>query len=273
MKLSDRKPEETNLSRRYFMTKLLWISYILLLSAINPISLAEKSKEVIFTHYGHACFMITTPNSTRILTDPPNLEGYDVPDSARPDIITISHRHIDHDNVAAVSGNPTILYGCNGPMDKGLEHKFFPIDTQVNEVQIYNIVSNHFDPKINPFLNSIFIFEFDGIRVAHLGDFGYKLNDEQRAQIGTIDILMIPVGGVYTIAPVEANEVIAQLGPKVIVLPMHYKTKVASFLEFTAEDFLKNKRNVKRISPNSFKLDLDNLPDKMQYIILNASEK
>jgi len=240
---------------------------------IIPDSFAEKSKEVVFTHYGHACFMITTSNMTRILTDPMKLEGYSIPDSARPDILTVSHRHIDHDNVAAVSGTPIVLYGCNGPMDKGMEHKFIPIDTQISDVHIYNIVSNHFDPKISPFLNSIFVFEFDGIRVAHFGDFGYKLSDEQKAKIGDIDILMIPVGGVYTISPVEADEIVAQLNPRMIVLPMHYKTGTASFLEFTAEDFLNDKKNVKRFSTNSFKLNLNAPRARMQYIILNASEE
>jgi len=251
--------------------KYVWLLCALPLMGIGPSSQAQKPNEVTFTYYGHACFLMTTSNSTRILTDPMKLEGYGIPDSVIPDLITISHRHIDHDNVAAVSGKPVVLYGVNGPMDKGLEHKFIPIDTLIKDVRIYDIVCNHFNPRKSPILNSIFVFEFDGLRVAHLGDLGYDLSEEQRAQIGAIDILMIPVGGNYTMSPVEADSVIAQLRPKMIVLPMHFKTDAAPFLAYTAGDFLKDKRTVRRISADSFTLDLLNPPQEMQFIVLNSS--
>jgi L-ascorbate metabolism protein UlaG (beta-lactamase superfamily) len=253
--------------------KYLWLLCALLLMGIGPCAQSQESKEVVFTHYGHACFLITTSNHTRILTDPMKLEGYAIPDSVRPDVVTVSHRHFDHDNVAGVAGKPTVLYGVNGPTDKVPEHKFIPIDTQIKGVRIRDIVSNHFDPKKNPTLNAIFVFEFDSLRVAHLGDLGYNLSDKQVAEIGPIDILMIPVGGVYTLSPVEADRVIAQLKPKMIVFPMHFKTPAVDFLECTAEDFLKGKPDVRRVSGDSFTLDLRNPPKEMQYIILNTSGK
>ncbi len=198
------------------------------------------------------------------------LEGYSIPDSVRPDVVTVSHRHIDHDNVAAVTGEPLVFYGVNGPMDKGLEHKFIPVDTQINDVRIYNTASNHFNPVKSPILNSIFVFEFDSIRVAHLGDLGYDLSDEQIARIGAIDILMIPVGGEYTLSPVEADDVIALLKPRMVVLPMHFKTDVAPFLTYTAEDFLKDKSNVRRISSDTFRLNLHSPPQEMEFVLLNC---
>jgi L-ascorbate metabolism protein UlaG (beta-lactamase superfamily) len=242
----------------------------LTLLAIAPSSLAQEPHEVTFTHYGHACFLITTSDHTHILTDPMKLEGYRIPHSVTPDLITVSHRHIDHDNVDAVSGEPVILYGIDGPMDKGLEHEFNPLDTQFNDVRIFDIVCNHFNPSKSSILNSIFVFEFDGLRVAHLGDLGYDLTDDHRAQIGAIDILMIPVGGVYTLSPAEADSVIAQLRPKMIVLPMHFRTDAAPFLTYTADDFLADKRGVNRIPSESFTLDLRNPPQEMQYIVLNT---
>lgn len=251
--------------------KHLWLLCALILTGFGSSSQAQESNEVTFTHYGHACFLITTSNNTRILTDPMNLEGYSITDSVAPDLVTVSHRHIDHDYIDGVSGEPVVFYGINGPMDKGLEHKFIPIDTQFKDVRIYDIVCNHFNPKKSSILNSIFVFEFDGLRVAHLGDLGYDLSDEQKEKIGAIDILMIPVGGIYTLSPVEADTLIAQLKPKMVVLPMHFKTDAALFLAYTAEDFLKDKPNVTRLSADSYTLDLRNPPKEMQVIILNSS--
>lgn len=245
-------------------------------AAVVPIGSAAFAQEqglVTFTHYGHACFLITTSKHTQILTDPMKLEGYAIPDSVKPDVVTVSHRHIDHDNFGAVAGKPRVLIGVDGPMDKGSEHMFIPIDTQVKDVRTYDVVSNHFDPKVRPVLNAIFVFEFDGLRVVHLGDFGHALTAEQKAKIGAVDILMIPVGGVYTIAQADADSVIAQLKPKMIVFPMHYKTEAAPFLEFTAEDFLKGKQNVQRITSASFTFDPHKPPKEMQYVVLNSPGK
>jgi len=234
---------------------------------------AQQSKEVTFTHFGHACFLITTSQHTRILTDPMKLEGYSIPDSVKPDVVTVSHRHIDHDNVAGVSGKPIVFYGVNGPMDRGLEHKFIPIDTLIGDVRIRNVVSNHFNPEKSPALNALYVFEFDSLRVVHLGDLGHDLSTEQKTQIGSVDILMIPVGGIYTLSPVEADDIIAQLKPKMVVLPMHFKTVASGFLEYTVDDFLKGKSNIRRISAGSFTLDLHNPPKEMQYVVLNIPEK
>ncbi|UCC43704.1 MAG: MBL fold metallo-hydrolase [Candidatus Zixiibacteriota bacterium] len=253
------------------MMKPIWLLCALALTGVGLSAHAQKADEVTFTHYGHACFLITTSNNTRILTDPMKLEGYHIPDSVRPDLITVSHRHIDHDNVSGVSGEPLVFYGVNGPMDRGLEHKLIPIDTQFKDVRIFDIACNHFNPAKSSILNAIFVFEFDSLRVAHLGDFGYVLNAEQKAQIGAIDILMIPVGGNYTLSPVEADSIIAQLRPRMVVLPMHFKTDASPFLAYTVEDFLKDKSNVRRFSGDTFTFDLHNPPKELQFVVLHSS--
>ena len=109
----------------------LWLICLTCAAAVpvGPAAFAQDSGMVTFTHYGHACFVITTSHGTRIMIDPPKLEGYPIPDDIKPDLVTVSHRHIDHDNFDAVAGKPGVLIGVNGPMDKGLEHKFIPIDT------------------------------------------------------------------------------------------------------------------------------------------------
>ncbi len=257
--------------------KRLWLICLICAAAVagGAAAFAQDSSAVSFTHYGHACFLITTSHGTRIMIDPPKLEGYPIADDVKPDLVTVSHRHIDHDNFSAVAGKPLVLIGVNGPMEngRGLEHKFIPIDTQVKDVRMYDIVSNHFNPKKSPVLNSIFVYEFAGIRVVHLGDLGLTLTAEQLQKIGAVDILMIPVGGIYTIEPAQQDSVIAQLKPKMIVFPMHYKTAVADFLAHTAEDFLKGKQNVQRIAGNTFTIDPKKPPKEMLYVVLNAPAK
>ncbi|MBU1699711.1 MAG: MBL fold metallo-hydrolase [Candidatus Eisenbacteria bacterium] len=251
------------------------MKYMLALSLLSfcfsSTSGARISTKVTFTFYGHACFLITTSQNTQIMTDPMKLEGYSVPKEVEPTVVTVSHGHIDHDNVDAVSGNPIILKGLVGPRDQGLLQKFVEIDEQIGDVRIYNVVSNHNKPEISPMLNSIFVFEFDGIRVAHLGDLGVLLSDEQIDKIGNIDVLMIPVGGKYTISLDEADQVVKQLHPGAVVFPMHYRTDLSAFLPNTAEDFLKGKQNVIRVNGNSFHLDVDNPPQDLAYVLLNHS--
>jgi L-ascorbate metabolism protein UlaG (beta-lactamase superfamily) len=89
--------------------------------------------------------------------------------------------------------------------------------------------------------NTITIYEVEGLRVVHLGDLGHLLSAEQVKVIGAVDVLIIPVGGFYTIGPAEADQIIAQLKPKVVI-PMHFKTKVnESWPIGTLDDYLKGK--------------------------------
>jgi L-ascorbate metabolism protein UlaG (beta-lactamase superfamily) len=182
-----------------------------------------------------------------------------------PDIITVSHNHRDHNAVKLVSGNPTILYGKERT-DNEPHQKFIQIDDTIKDIRIYTVKSNHFKPSISPELNAIFVFEFDGIRIVHLGDLGTTLNEEQIDKIGAVDILMIPVGGKYTITHAEVDSVINQLKPSMAVIPMHFKTKFADFVPFTAEDFIKGQANIERIEGNEYTLKLKDVPKAMKYI-------
>ena len=195
------------------------------------------------------------------------LEGYSVPGNILPDIITVSHLHIDHNNIGAVSGEPVVLQGMTGPLNNGLKQNFVFIDTTINDVRIYSVESNHNKPGISPILNAIFVFEFDGIRVAHLGDLGVILTEKQLVEIGKINVLMIPVGGKYTLSLEEADQVVKQINPAQIVFPIHFRTRNALFLPNSAEDFLNNKQNVRKISSNQFILKPDSPLQTLHYIL------
>jgi L-ascorbate metabolism protein UlaG (beta-lactamase superfamily) len=88
-------------------------------------------------------------------------------------------------------------------------------------------------------------------------------------KIGAVDVVMIPVGGTYTIFGKEADQVIDQLHPKLIVFPMHFKTDSASFLPYTGDDYTQDKQNVKKVDGNTFKLDLNKTGDNLTYVVLN----
>jgi L-ascorbate metabolism protein UlaG (beta-lactamase superfamily) len=238
------------------------VSFFVLLSFAN---LCLHAEEVSFRWFGQGCFLIETSQNVKIITDPMAMGAYKIPEDIEPDIVTVSHEHSDHNQVSAVSGKPLVLRGLtSGGSD------FADIDQKIKDIRVYTVSSYHDKSQGSQRgKNAIFVFEFDGIKVAHLGDLGDSLTSASLQKIGPVDVVMIPVGGTYTIFGKEADHVISQLNPKLIVFPMHFKTDVANFLPYTGEDYTKDKKNVKKIDVNTFKLDLSNLPQSLAYVVLN----
>jgi L-ascorbate metabolism protein UlaG (beta-lactamase superfamily) len=238
------------------------ISLLVMLSFTN---LCLHAKEVTFKWFGQSCFLIETSQNTRIITDPMEMGAYKIPKDIEPDIVTVSHEHFDHNQVDAVSGKPVVLRGLtSGGID------FAAIDQKIKEVRVFTVSSYHDKSQGSQRgKNAIFVFEFDGIKIAHLGDLGDSLTPASIQKIGAVDVVMIPVGGTYTVFGKEADHVISQLNPKLIVFPMHFKTDSASFLPYTGDDYTKEKQNVKKIDGNTFKLDLSNPPKSLAYVVLN----
>lgn len=212
---------------------------------------ARQAEGIRIRYFGQAAFLITSSTGTRILMDPAEFKGYKMPAGIEADIVTISHEHMDHNNVRSIAPGFTLLRGCSSD-----NQTIIPVDTSLKDVHIYNVASFH-DPGQHG-LNAIFILEIEGLRLAHLGDIGTVLSDEQLEAMGTIDILLIPVGGKYTITPSVADSIVSQLCDMSIIIPMHYQTEAFDGLPYTAEDFLLGKSNVIRtgeteivISPKS----------------------
>ena len=210
---------------------------------------------------GQASFLLATSKGTTIITDPIKFKGYAPPVGTTADIVTVSHEHIDHNSIDAISGSPAVFHGT----DSKCRH-VTAVDTTVADVRLYSVPSFH-DPGHRG-SNAIFVFEFDGIRVAHLGDIGETLTREQIAAIGAVDILMIPVGGQFTIAAAEADTIVNQLNVSRYVLPMHYKTEAFDDLPYTAEPFLKGKNHVRRIEDNNFTFDPSIPVANREYIVM-----
>jgi L-ascorbate metabolism protein UlaG (beta-lactamase superfamily) len=208
-------------------------------------------------YLAHAAFLITLDNGARIITDPyetsPGIAHKEIKETA--DIVTVSHEHGDHNNVAAVKGNPIILR--DGGKIKGIKIRAATAyhDNQGGAQRGKNIV---------------FCFEVDGVNVCHAGDLGHELSAEQIKAIGRVDVLMIPVGGNYTIDAKVAAKVCDQLKPKVII-PMHYKTDKIMIPIAGVEDFLKSKSNVTRSNESEIEFKAGKLPGATQIIVLKAS--
>jgi len=115
--------------------------------------------------------------------------------------------------------------------------------------------------------NTIFTLKVDNIQLCHLGDLGHLLNDKELAEIGPVDILLIPVGGFFTIDAKEATRIAEQIKPK-IVIPMHFKTEKCGFPIAPVEDFVRGKKNAKRPKASEATFDQSTLPKQTEIVVL-----
>ena len=162
-------------------------------------------------YLGHSSFLLTESTGTAVVCDPYDSSvGFKMP-SVSADAVTVSHHHYDHDNVGSVSGSPVVLDKEQGYSLPGVEIKA--------------IKSFHDDvggAKRGD--NVIFKFRMDGLDVCHLGDLGEDCSPELIESILPVNVLLIPVGGTYTIDAAMAKEYVDRIMPDVVI-PMHYRTK------------------------------------------------
>ncbi|HXD57474.1 MAG TPA: MBL fold metallo-hydrolase [Thermoleophilaceae bacterium] len=179
--------------------------------------------------------------------DYPPIEGLSA------DLLLVTHEHGDHNGVEAVGGDPVVLRSKAGTFES-------PVG------EVVGIASEH-DPTAGTQRgpNTIYVFELGGVRVSHFGDFGQTaLRDEQAEAIGTVDMLMIPVGAGPTIGPEQADDISRRLGARWIV-PMHYRTERIGFLD-PPDAFLERMPHVHRLDAPSF--DTAALPDESPLVVL-----
>ena len=207
------------------------------------------------TWLGHSCFRIRGSQAI-IITDPfPPGMGYTL-GKQTADVITVSHPHPSHSYNEGINGEHRLVKG--------------PGEYEISGVLILGITAYHDAVKgQSKGKNTIYLMEVDGVAICHLGDIGHVLSDEQVEEMGNVDILMLPVGGVSTINASMAAEVIRKLEPK-IVLPMHYKTpKTTRELE-PVDNFLKE-MGLSQVEPRpKLSVSKSNLPLSTQVIILSA---
>ncbi len=209
-------------------------------------------------YYGHAAFLITSDQGTRIITDPykPGAFGAmsygKIPDEA--DVVVVSHEHDDHNSSGELPGNPEVVRTPGKRSVHGIEFNGIPTfhDSSSGKERGKNI---------------IFSFTVDGITICHLGDLGHALTQNEVEAIGPVDLLIIPVGGFYTIDAKAASEVARQLNPSIIV-PMHFKTGKCELPITTVEEFTQGKAKVNVMNSSEISLDKGDLPKETEIIVL-----
>ncbi len=210
--------------------------------------------------YGQSAFRLTAADTTVAIDPFGDMSAmaashgmqFDYPaiDGLTAELLLVTHEHIDHNGVEVVGGDPAILRSTAGALES-------PIG------EVTAIASEHDQAagtERGP--NTIFVFELDGVRVCHMGDFGQSgLREEQAAAIGEVDLLILPVGGGPTIGAEGAKVIVERLSPRWVV-PMHYRTARTNFLE-TEEAFLELMSHVERLPGPVFdtaELPVDDAP-------------
>jgi len=208
---------------------------------------------------GHASFLVTSESGTSIITDPyPQGSGLSyVPINEAADIVTMSHDHFDHNNISGVPGKPQVITGNGVKNIKGIE---------------FRGIATHHDQSQGKErgANTAFCFSVDGVKVCHLGDLGHRLSPEQIAEIGSVDVLLVPIGGVFTIDAKMAANVVDDLKPK-IAMPMHYKTAKCDWTLNKVDDFIEDKKNVNRLHSSEIEIKAGKLPEVTEIVVLEPA--
>lgn len=207
------------------------------------------------TWYGQSCFKIKGKNAT-IVTDPYYSEDTGLKKlKLEADLVTISHEHQDHNNREIVGGTPFVLDA--------------PGEYEIKGVAVHGIKTFHDNNEgKDRGLNTMFTFEIDGIVVCHCGDLGHVLSPAVLEYIDQVDILLIPVGGEYTVDARTALEVVNQLAPKVVI-PMHYKVEGLTIELDPLEKFISAYGKGMPELQTKYSIAKDKLPEDEELVVLS----
>lgn len=207
-------------------------------------------------YLGHSCFKLTESTGTTIVTDPYKGIGYELPKGIRANAVTVSHGHYDHNNVKAIDGGAVVI-------DK--EGSYDLLGVEISAIKSYH------DAEGGALRgeNLIFKFRMDGLDICHLGDLGEECSAELIEMLLPVNILLIPVGGTYTIDAEKAKEYVDRIMPE-IVIPMHYKTRSLNIDIDKADEFLSQfeDEETERSKTDTLEFSREDLKEKSTKIIL-----
>ena len=206
------------------------------------------------TWLGHSCFKIKGKSGT-IITDPfDSNSGYKL-GKTTADIVTVSHDHPGHNYADGIGGNPKVIIG--------------PGEYDIAGIFIYGVRTYHDTEKgTQKGKNTSYLIEIDDLRICHLGDLGHVLSPQQVEELGKVEVVLAPVGGVTTIDAKIALEVARLLRPG-LVIPMHYYTEATPRFE-PVDNFLKEMGSRDMIPQPKLVVTRSNLPAEMQVSLLEC---
>jgi len=212
---------------------------------------------VEITWYGQACFRLRS-RGLSVVTDPYSPEiGLKLP-RLTATVVTVSHEHDDHNYVDAVKGPPFLISG--------------PGEYEIEGIFVIGVGTYH-DAKQGQERgkNTAYLIEFEGLTICHLGDLGHVLTQEQVEQLNSVDILLVPVGGKYTLNGSKAAEVVGLLEPK-IVIPMHYKVPGLEIQIEGVSRFLKELAVEPPSKLEMLTIGRGQLPDETRVVLLEPKQ-
>jgi L-ascorbate metabolism protein UlaG (beta-lactamase superfamily) len=215
------------------------------------------------TWYGHSCFRLTERNYATVVTDPYDNKsiGYDSL-KLRSDIVTVSHDAPGHNNTDAVKGTSHVIDGA-GEFEIG---GVFITGVQTDGSGSGKKKSKKENEASGS--NTIYVFDYDGITVAHLGDLKEVPTQSEIESLGTINVALVPVGGGRGLNAAKAAEVISLIEPN-LVIPMHYSTPVAKVSLDNLNKFIKEMGLSKAETQPSLKVTRSGLPNETHVIVLD----
>ena len=207
------------------------------------------------TWYGHSCFRLTERNYVTVVTDPFDNKkvGYD-PLKLKAEIVTISHDAPGHNNSDAIKGTTNVLRG--------------PGEFEIGGVFITAVQTDSGSKKAKDNVrNTIYVFDYDGITVAHLGDLQKIPTQSEIELLGTVNVALVPVGGGGSLNAAKAAEVVSMLEPNLVV-PMHYSTPDTKVELDSINKFIKEMGLSKQDAQASLKVSRSSLPSETHVIVL-----
>ena len=204
---------------------------------------------------GHACFLLESQDGTKIVTDPfDGSVGYKMP-MLEADIVSVSHDHYDHNYVEGVQGDPQIIRSAG--------------EYTIGNVKIKGVPAYHDEVKgAKRGTNIIFNFDIDGIKVCHVGDLGHLLSKSQLEEVGHVDVLLIPVGGIFTLDAEGAAAAVEQFSPK-IIMPMHFRTPAVSMPIDPVDVFLEKMGYGEQLDSDTIEITAEDIGNERRIIVLD----
>jgi len=224
------------------MWRFLSIGILLLTVGTVPSAFQDQKKPpepVQISWHGQSFFTIKSSKGVVVVTDPHQITEYGRLQGLKADIVLMSHSHNDHTQIGVIENirEAKVLPGFKG---SGKQADWNHVDETIKDVHIRSVPLYHDNTEgLKYGKNTAFVIEMDGWKIVHLGDLGHLLTPEQIKKIGPVDVLMIPVGGIYTINGSEAKQVVEQLKPKEYIFPMHCGTKIYKEL-LPVDEFLED---------------------------------